>query len=99
MRKGKGHIAGSKTIVATQDLRHSAAQDLRHSVAQGLTLSARQRSPLVGSRLLVIALGAALLFSCRKELSIENASGLAGDFRAKINGAQWIAADTAKSAS
>ena len=48
---------------------------------------------------LCIALGVLMLFSCRKELSVENGSGLAGDFRAQINGVEWIAADTAKGAS
>jgi Family of unknown function (DUF6252) len=45
------------------------------------------------------AAGLLLLFSCRKELSVEGPNGLAGTFNAQINGVQWIAADTAKGAS
>jgi len=51
------------------------------------------------ARLLVLALGLLAMFSCRKEVSVENGSGPAGDFRAQINGVEWIAADTAKGAS
>jgi hypothetical protein len=51
------------------------------------------------ARLLIIVLGTALLFSCRKEMSVETPTGLSGDFTAQINGVQWIAADTARSAS
>lgn len=49
--------------------------------------------------LLVIVFGVLLLISCRKEVSVENTTGLAGTFNAQINGVQWIAADTAKGAS
>ena len=38
------------------------------------------------------------LFACRKETSIESRTPLAGDFRADINGVQWLAADSARSA-
>jgi hypothetical protein len=46
----------------------------------------------------VICMGLLGLFSCRKETSIENAVTLSGDFRAQINGVQWIAADATKGA-
>lgn len=46
----------------------------------------------------VVAFGALGLFSCRKETSVENAVTLSGDFRAQINGVQWIAASTTKGA-
>lgn len=40
----------------------------------------------------VLVLTAATLFSCRKEYSLENASGLPADFTAQINGVTWDAA-------
>jgi hypothetical protein len=42
----------------------------------------------------VLVLAAATLFSCRKEYSLENASGLPADFTAQINGVTWDAADS-----
>jgi hypothetical protein len=48
---------------------------------------------------IVIAFGVPGLFSCRKETSVENAVTLSGDFRAQINGVQWIAASATKGAS
>jgi hypothetical protein len=51
------------------------------------------------ARLLLAAFGFLLLFSCRKEYSIEGSSAISGDFRANINGVEWIAADSAKGAS
>jgi hypothetical protein len=98
MRKEKGQIAKPTANAAEQGLGHSAAQGFIRSAGQRFVRSAGQRSRFVGGRFLVIALGAALLFSCRKELSVEKMAGLSGDFRAQINGAQWIAADTAKGA-
>jgi hypothetical protein len=47
----------------------------------------------------VLALGGLGLFSCRKETSVENKVALSGDFRAQINGVQWVAADATKGAS
>jgi hypothetical protein len=47
----------------------------------------------------VVAIGVLGLFACRKETSIENQVALSGDFRAQINGVQWIAADATKGAS
>jgi uncharacterized protein DUF6252 len=38
------------------------------------------------------------LFSCHKEVSVETKSGLSGDFRALIDGVDWIAADSTKGA-
>src|ERR1700755_3067444 len=52
----------------------------------------------LSARFLVILLGTTLLFSCRKETSVENPKGLQGDFTAVINGQQWIASDTARGA-
>jgi hypothetical protein len=59
----------------------------------------KHRPPSFRGRFLVIVLGTVLLFSCRKDFSVEKMAGLSGDFRAQINGVQWIAADTAKGAS
>jgi hypothetical protein len=47
----------------------------------------------------VLVLGGLGLFSCRKETSVEDKVALSGDFRAQINGVQWIAADATKGAS
>lgn len=40
-----------------------------------------------------------VLFSCRKESSIERPGGANGTFMAEVNGTQWFAVDTLKSAS
>lgn len=40
-----------------------------------------------------------MLFSCRKETSIEQPGALDGTFMADVSGSQWIAADSLKSAS
>src|SRR5690242_15714490 len=48
---------------------------------------------------ILVAFGVLGLFSCRKETSIENSVTLSGDFRAQIDGVQWIAADATKGAS
>ena len=42
----------------------------------------------------ILVLTAATLFSCRKEYSVENGSGLPADFTAQINGVTWDAADS-----
>jgi Family of unknown function (DUF6252) len=44
----------------------------------------------------VLILTAATLFSCRKEYSIENGSGLQADFTAQVNGVTWDAADSSQ---
>lgn len=43
-------------------------------------------------------LGILVLFSCRKETSIESPGSTNGTFMADVNGSQWIAVDTLKSA-
>ena len=47
----------------------------------------------------ILVLTAATLFSCRKEYSVENGSGLPADFTAQINGVTWDAADSSQFAS
>ena len=44
----------------------------------------------------ILVLTAATLFSCRKEYSIENGSGLPADFTAQVNGVTWDAADSSQ---
>lgn len=53
------------------------------------------RKGLLHTALIVAILS---LFACRKETSIESKTPLAGDFRADINGVQWLAADSARGA-
>ncbi len=47
---------------------------------------------------IVSVLAMLVLFSCRKETSIERPGSTNGTFMADVNGSQWIAADTLKSA-
>lgn len=46
----------------------------------------------------VLLLTLPVFFSCHKETSATKSGGLNGDFRALVNGVDWIAADTSKSA-